>query len=604
MLPLLTQSGICFDFVEKLPKIQLFTIITEIVREWTKILSVAMGSRANTVVVHGEIQTMVDWRNMFWFSEIVDMPMKGRGKVWILTAEMDFTSLSYQRGWDIDFLHGTLSFAIHSKEALGFHEFLKMRKPSLEKEDGFIKDFWQQAFDCSFPNNVEEKWIEKICTGEEKLEALPTSVFEMSMTSHSYSIYNAVYAVAHALHAMHPSILKHRTMRNGEKMKLLKQQPWQSFLRLKVGGINPNAPQDEAFTISECAIVWPRVFNQIQPLSVCNDNCQLGYRKMKKEGKPFCCYDCLRCPEGKISNQKDMNFCLKCAEDHYSNNNRDFCIPKDIAFLSYAEPLGICLATSALAFSFITALVLGTFMKHHSTPIVKANNQNLSYTLLISLLLSFLCILLFIGRPEKWTCLLQQTVFGFIFSVAVSCILAKTITVILAFKATKPGSRLKKWVGKGLGNSIVCFCSLIQAAICTIWMATSPPFPDFNMHSTTKEIVLECNEGSVTMFYCVLGFMGFLAILSFFVAFLARTLPDSFNEAKFITFSMLVFCGVWLSFVPTYFSTKGKYMVAVEIFSILASSAGLLVCVFFPKFYIILLSPDLNKREQLTKRKR
>nr|XP_003224645.2 PREDICTED: vomeronasal type-2 receptor 26-like [Anolis carolinensis] len=337
----------------------------------------------------------------------------------------------------------------------------------------------------------------------------------------------------------------------------------------------------------------------VLPISTCNEYCHPGFNKKKQESKPFCCYDCIPCPEGRITQQKDMDSCKSCPDYQYANLYRNQCIPKIINYLSYEEPLGIGITLSAIILALISALVLGTFMKHWDTPIVKANNRTLSITLLISLFLCFLCSLLFIGQPTKMTCLLRQTTFGIIFTVSVSSILAKTITVILVFMATKPGSNVRKWVGTMLANAIVLSCTFIQAGICIIWLGTYPPFPDTNTHSLNLSIIMECNEGSTFMFYCVLGYMGLLAVVSFTVAFLARKLPDSFNEAKFITFSMLVFCSVWLCFVPAYLSTKGKQMVVVEIFSILSSSVGLLTCIFFPKCFVILLRPDLNNREKI-----
>nr|XP_060638915.1 vomeronasal type-2 receptor 26-like [Anolis sagrei ordinatus] len=641
-LALFSQNGICIENIVNLPVRAALYGITEIITDWTATFQLVYNSTASVMIFYGEVQSMAYLRSVDHFFKFEGIPIRDKGKIWIMTGEIDFTSSLFQKTMDIQFLHGALSLTLLSKEVLGFKQFLETRNHTSEKGDGFVSAFWQDAFNCLFPTSALDERDENICTGEEKLMSLPSSVFEMSMTGHSYAIYNAVYALTYAFQAMHSSPSKKRTVMTRRKGNMLNQQSWQiphylrslsfnnsvgevsfdqngevvggydivnwvtfpnmSFLRVKVGSVISQASTDILLTIDEDAIEWPSRFNQTRPCSLCNDHCSSGYRKVKKEGRPSCCFDCLRCPEGEISNQTDTNRCFPCQEGYYPNKNHDLCIQKVITFLSYEEPLGMGLTTSAVALSFITTLVLSVFVKYHNSPIVKVNNRMLSYTLLISLLLSFLCTLLFIGRPQKMTCLLRQTAFGIVFSVVISCLLAKTATVVIAFMANKPGSKMNKWMGKRLATSIVLSSSLTQAMICTLWLATSPPFPDSDTEPHTQNNVLECNEGSGMMLCCVLGFMGFLAIISLTVAFLARKLPNRFNEAKFITFSMLLFCSVWLTFVPTYLSTKGKYMVAVEIFSILASSAGLLGFIFFPKCYIILFRPEQNKREQLMKR--
>nr|XP_056720299.1 vomeronasal type-2 receptor 26-like [Euleptes europaea] len=637
MFPVFSQHGICFAFMYSQSNVEGNEYMTDYAKRFSGVYEKMMGSTANVILFKGQACSMIIFRGLINLIQMKYMMPKPKGKVWIVTAHVELKT--YDVDWDVQIFHGMITVAIHSSELQGFQQFFKSRKPSSAEGDGFLKDFWSYTFRCAFPNSILSNRDQVKCTGNETLKDF--SAFEMSMTGPSYSIYNAIYAVAYALHEMYS--LKVRAKMQGERKKFQNQQPWQlhhflrhvsfnnsagdhisfdhnreliagldvinwvtfpnqSFVRVKVGKTHPQALSEQALQIDEESMVWQPRFNQVRPLSLCSENCNPGYRMRKREGAPFCCYDCTQCPEGTVSGYQDMPDCSQCSAGHFPNKNKNYCIPKMIRFLSYQEPLGAGFLLLAMTLSLITVLVLGIFIKHHSTPIVKANNRHLTYILLNSLLLCFLCALLFIGKPEKVMCLLRQAAFGIIFSIAVSSVLAKTITVIVAFTATKPGSQMRKWVGERLSVSIVLSCSCIQVVICIIWLVNSPPFPDVDMHSMMEEVVLECNDASPAMFYCVLGYTGLLAIVSFMVAFFARRLPDSFNEAKFITFSMLIFCTVWLSFFPAYLSIKGKYVVAVEIFSILASSAGLLGCIFFPKCYIIVFRSELNKREQLIRR--
>ncbi|CAJ0925972.1 unnamed protein product [Ranitomeya imitator] len=305
-----------------------------------------------------------------------------------------------------------------------------------------------------------------------------------------------------------------------------------------------------------------------------------------------------------FSSISDSNDCLECQWNEWSNFQKTRCLQKHIDFLSYEDPLGATLAGTTIFSSFIPNLILRLFILHKSTPIVKANNYVLSCLLLISLSFCFLSSLAFIGYPQTEKCLLRQATFGLVFTICVSCILAKTIMVMFAFMATRPGSVMRKWTHPRVSYTIIFSCTLLQFILCISWLSLAPPFPQYNIKSQPTLIIIECNEGSPIAFWTMLGYLFLLAMTSFIVAFLARKLPGTFNEAQFITFSMLAFLSVWISYIPASLSAQGKYKVAMEIFAILISSWALVVCMFFPKCFIILLRPDMNSKGHLMRRDR
>uniref|UniRef100_A0A3P8RPR3 G-protein coupled receptors family 3 profile domain-containing protein n=1 Tax=Amphiprion percula TaxID=161767 RepID=A0A3P8RPR3_AMPPE len=528
-------------------------------------------------------------------------------------------------------LDGAIGLSIPKAHVSGLKAFMMNVKPLNSSNNKMFTEFWETLFSCKFNQSKSSAEIQRDCTGQEDLTGVQNSFTDMSLMPIFNNVYKGVYAVAHALHSMLScnktctkdlqldpiTILQHiqnihfKTKdgeevyfnENGDpaaKYEIINWQPREKGVVdfVSVGLYDASLSADKQLNLQNTSLIWAQNSQQV-PVSVCSEKCPPGTRKVLQKGKPVCCYDCIRCAEGEISNITDSVTCTRCPPEFWSNNRRDACIKKEAVFLSFEEIMGALLTIASLFGTCMTALVAYIFFRNRKTPIVRANNSELSFLLLFSLTLCFLCSLTFIGRPSEWSCMLRHTAFGITFVLCISCVLGKTMVVLMAFRATLPGSNVMKWFGPAQQRLSVLGVTLIQIIICILWLIISPPFPSMNFKEFKDKIILECALGSAVGFWAVLGYIGLLAVLCFICAFLARKLPDNFNEAKFITFSMLIFCAVWITFIPAYVSSPGKFSVAVEIFAILASSFGLLICIFIPKCYIILLRPEKNTKKNM-----
>uniref|UniRef100_A0A3Q3B4Q5 Extracellular calcium-sensing receptor-like n=1 Tax=Kryptolebias marmoratus TaxID=37003 RepID=A0A3Q3B4Q5_KRYMA len=617
------KFGVCIAFVE--------TVLRTYPVE--KILRVVEMIKQSTVKVILAFVPEGDFYPLM--KEIVKQNLTGiqwiASEAWI-TAARPSTPEMYQA------FGGALGFVVQKMAIPNLNPFLSNINPYSDPSAAFVKAFWELIVGCrpvSPGTDTSTEETNKICTGNETLINSQDVFFNVTELRVAYNVYKAVYAIAHALHQLvfckpvgvnktricvnisdiQPKEVTYHLQRVNFRNQFgdyvffdEKGDPPASYdiinWQLKNGQVTGKTVIVQTFLFTFIfyqlhSILLNNKTLKYVPTSVCSNVCPKGTRKAQIKGKLMCCFDCIPCADGTIVNTTGAADCTPCPHKYWSNERKDECIPLKIEFLTYHEPMGIALTVLSLLGASLTLVTMAVFINYKETPVIKASNSELSCFLLFSLFLCFLCPLTFIGRPTVWTCMLRHTAFGVTFALCISCILGKTIVVVTAFKATHPSNKAAGKFGPAQQRIIVCSCTLIQIVICILWLKLNPPMPDKVFRYSNKKIVLECNTGSEVAFYAVLGYIGILAVICLVLAFLARKLPDNFNEAKFITFSMLIFCAVWITFIPAYVSSPGKFTVAVEIFAILSSAFGLLISIFAPKCYIILIKPEKNTKRHV-----
>ncbi|KAL2084845.1 hypothetical protein ACEWY4_020363 [Coilia grayii] len=329
-------------------------------------------------------------------------------------------------------------------------------------------------------------------------------------------------------------------------------------------------------------------------VSKCSNSCEPGEVKKTVEGQHTCCYECIACPENHYSNETGEP---QVSYLSLSPARSTACQLKSQELLDWEDGFAIVLLTlAALGITMALAIAM-LFLWQRNTPVVRAAGGPLCQVILFSLTGSFISVVFFVAPPSNITCKVRQVLFGLSFTLCVSCILVKSLKILLAFHFNPSVHRALRRLYKPY--VIVVACMGLQVLECTLWLVLHSPRPRQSPGPTT--VLAECDEGSYVAFGTMLAYIAFLALVCFGFAFKGQKLPESYNDAKFITFGMLIYLISWVIFIPVYITTSGKYLPAVEMVVILMSNYGILCCHFLPKCYIIVFKKEHNTKHTFLK---
>lgn len=302
---------------------------------------------------------------------------------------------------------------------------------------------------------------------------------------------------------------------------------------------------------------WPGGGNRL-PSSICSLPCKPGERKKLVKGIP-CCWHCERCDGYQY--QLDEFHCKMCRFSERPNENHTSCVPIPIVKLEWSSPWAVVPVFIAIMGIIATLFVVVTFVRYNDTPIVKASGRELSYVLLTGIFLCYATTFLMIAEPDLGTCSLRRIFLGLGMSVSYAALLTKTNRIYRIFEQGKKSVSAPRFISPA--SQLVITFSLISlqlVGVC-IWFIVDPSHSiiDYEDQRTTNPHfargILKCDISDLSLI-CLLGYSMLLMVTCTVYAIKTRGVPETFNEAKPIGFTMYTTCIVWLAFIPIFFGTS------------------------------------------------
>ncbi|XP_065112772.2 G-protein coupled receptor family C group 6 member A-like [Paramisgurnus dabryanus] len=510
---------------------------------------------------------------------------------------------------DINKVGDIFGFSFTMGNIPGFEDYLKNLRPTPGARNDFIEEYKELRLNCS-------------------ISPLNCSVDELGVVDlrEVYSQRVAVYAVAHGL----KKLLKcNETTCNGD----INFPPWQLMESIRsvnftLDGTTHYFDENGDFTDGYDLIRWKKtdvgriievvgkfllnkgeveLLNELQELTSsvqvqfkCLESCGPGSSKSVTNNS--CCISCIVCLEGTYTDKYDESSCHKCPEEQHSLENATECKPfiEKYLFWSEAYPIVLLVAAAIGIILVFTSFII--CLTNRETPVNRMANVKLSCFMLLGLMVSFIDVIIFIGKPNKRLCQAQQAVYGLGFTLCVSSILVKAYHTFVTFMPLNPSTQhhLEK-LNKPLINLFML--TVGQGVILNFWLILDSPDVQREYPGSGMVKYVICNEGSIAGFAVMHVYIALLALICFLLAFMVRRVPQDFNDTGPIIFSMLIHLFAWLGFIPIYINknqTEQKHIVQAS--AVLASSYGIILCHFVPKCFIVLC--DLSGNSNSSRRGR
>ncbi|XP_077870389.1 extracellular calcium-sensing receptor [Saccoglossus kowalevskii] len=543
---------------------------------------------------------------------------------------------------------GTIGVLLMEGKIPNFAQHLLKLRPTKKavKKNPFLAQMWESAFHCSLESQgymhgsglseyVDEvQYNTVVCSHDGNIRNTP--VYGNADFRVSYNVYLAVYSIATALNNIIKCVDGAGLLARGRCPDIRKLQPWQLLLYVSnvtfqgtdghhfnfgkngdglgvyhlvnwqlnedreikvvpVGHYDNRIQNGSKLRLEDTVIIWNELSRSI-PTSECAVPCRPGSRQAVLDGQPKCCHECVPCADGEITNETDLPVCITCPHGFWSNGNHTECMEKIQDYLSWQETSGIVAVCSAILGTLLTVITLMIFATNRYTPIVKAANRELCIMMLVFLSVCFVSCIAFVGRPNELQCKMQ-IIQGVFHTSCVSIILVKTHRILTIFGSKLPAAlQERRFARLQLQLLLLSFLVAIHVALVIALLALSPPGVEMNDDISKTVMYIHCKPSNIIFSLSTSMYTWLVSGICLILAFKSRKLPDNFNEAKFITFAMVLYFIVWSFYYPSSILTYGKLRALFRCLVNIVSAAALLVSIFLPKCYIILCKRELNTK--------